>query len=166
MALVCVLALSLAACAARPTPYQPSDGGFGYSQTQIDSQTWRVEFAGNADTSREVVENYLLYRAAEIMLFGGYERFILLEKEVERTRDYSGAGPYPYDAGFGAWHHHPHASHAFYHYHGPYNVVAYDRYKAIATVRTYKDAAQPAGLRVYSAHEVVAQLGPNVILPD
>ncbi len=163
-AVVCALALAavLSACAARPTPYQPRDGGFGYSQTQIDSKTWRVEFAGNLDTSRETVENYLLYRAAEIMLFGGHDDFVVLEREVERIRDYREVGPYPYHAG--AWHRHRH--HGFHHLYGRSRVFAYDSYRAIATVRVYAGGAPPAGLRVYAAREVIAQLGPSVRLPE
>ena len=159
------LALALSACAAQPTPYKPNDGSFGYSETQIDAQTWRVEFAGNADTTRETVENYLLYRAAEVMLFGGYERFIVLEKEVERTRDIREYGPYPPHVGIGAARHHR-ARHFGLHYgYAPYHSYALERYRAVATIRTFTDASAPAGLQVYAAREVVAQLGPRIVLP-
>ncbi len=67
-----VFALGLAGCAVAPTPYQPDSDGTGYAQQQLDARTWRVQFAGNARTPRRTVENYLLYRSAEIMLFGGY----------------------------------------------------------------------------------------------
>ncbi len=61
-------ALGLAGCAVAPTPYQPDSEG-----------------AGNARTPRRTVENYLLYRSAEIMLFGGYDKFVFLDKDVERN---------------------------------------------------------------------------------
>ena len=167
----CGLGLLLSACAAQPTPYQPRDGAYGYSQTQIDGQTWRVEFAGNTDTPRETVENYLLYRAAEIMLFGDHERFVVLEKEVERTRDYRGDPyPYPYNAGWGLgawdrnWHRH-HGYGLYYGYGAPYTFVL-DSYKAIAVIRIYDGGPPPAGLQVYAAREVIAQLGPTVVLPQ
>lgn len=162
----CVLAVLLSACAARPTPYQPRDGAFGYAQTQLDGRTWRVEFAGNTDTPRETVENYLLYRAAEVMLFGGHDRFIILEKEVERTRDYRHAGPYPYRAGwgFGAPHRARHRHRGRYRGYGAPHTFVLDSYKAIATIRTYNGGPPAAGLQVYGAREVIAQLGQSVIL--
>lgn len=157
--------MALGACAAQPTPYQPRDGSFGYSETQLDGQTWRVEFAGNADTPRETVENYLLYRAAEVMLFGGYDRFIILEKEVERTRDIRDYGPYPYHVGVGASRYRR-ARHLGFHYgYSPYHTYTLERYRAVATIRTFTDASAPAGMQVYAAREVVAQLGPRIVLP-
>jgi hypothetical protein len=63
-------------------PYQPKADRTGYSQQQLDAQTWRVQFSGNINTPRETVENYLLYRSAEIMLFGGYDKFVMLEKHL------------------------------------------------------------------------------------
>jgi hypothetical protein len=38
----------------------------GYSDQQIESNRFRVSFAGNSLTARETVERYLLYRAAEL----------------------------------------------------------------------------------------------------
>ena len=38
------------------TDTQPKTDGTGYSQQQLDSRTWRVQFAGNKNTSRETVE--------------------------------------------------------------------------------------------------------------
>ncbi len=106
------LVLVLIGCAGNPTPYQPKADRTGYSQQQLDAQTWRVQFAGNINTPRETVENYLLYRSAEIMLFGGYDRFVMLEKDIERIVNYRGTGYYPY-FGYGLHHGHHHG-----HYHG------------------------------------------------
>src|SRR5918996_1786794 len=92
--MVVAVALGLSACAVQPTPYQPLNDAGGYTEQQIDDATWRVRFTGNADTPRETVENYLLYRAAEITLAGGYDKFAVLNQEVERTvryRAYGGA---------------------------------------------------------------------------
>ena len=60
--LVVALCLLLAACAAKPTPYQAAQGGFGYSEQQTEENRYRVSFAGNSATSRQTVEEYLLYR--------------------------------------------------------------------------------------------------------
>ena len=62
--------LVLSACATT-TPYQAASkpGGFdGFSQTLLDDNTARVTFGGNSLTDRETVENYMLYRSAELAL--------------------------------------------------------------------------------------------------
>jgi len=76
----------LAACATS-TPYQPASkpGGFdGFSQTMIENDRARVTFGGNSLTDRETVENYLLYRAAEIAVERGFEHFTLAERDTEQ----------------------------------------------------------------------------------
>ena len=148
----------LSACAAQPTPYKPRDGNFGYNQVQLDAATWRVEFAGNADTPRQTVETYLLYRCAEIMLFGGFEGFIILEKEVERVVEYRTFGRHGHHL-FGRSHR-SRRHHGFHHY----DTFSLNYYTAIATIRTYGDATTPAGLKVYRARDVIARLGPTIRL--
>lgn len=76
------LVLLLAACA-QPTPYQPADGGFGYSEQQIEDNRYRVTFAGNSVTPRETVQNYLLYRAAELTVQSGHDYFTIVNQDVE-----------------------------------------------------------------------------------
>ncbi len=76
----------LAACATT-TPYQPASqpGGFdGYSQTMLDNSTARITFGGNSLTNRETVENYMLYRAAEMALERGYDHFSLVNRDTEK----------------------------------------------------------------------------------
>ncbi len=80
-------AAMLAACATT-TPYQPASkpGGFdGYSQTMLDNSTARVTFGGNSLTNRETVENYLLYRAAEMAVERGHEYFSLVNQDTEKN---------------------------------------------------------------------------------
>lgn len=76
----------LAACAST-TPYKPASqpGGFdGYSQTMLDNSTARITFGGNSLTNRETVENYMLYRAAEMALERGHEHFSLVNRDTEK----------------------------------------------------------------------------------
>lgn len=79
----------LAACATT-TPYQAASkpGGFdGYTQTMIENDRARVTFGGNSLTDRETVENYLLYRAAEMAIERGFDYFTLAERDTEeKTR--------------------------------------------------------------------------------
>lgn len=89
-----ILALSvsaavLAACATA-TPYQPASapGAFdGFSQTMIENDRARVTFGGNSLTDRETVENYLLYRSAELAVERGFDHFTLQQRDTEeKTR--------------------------------------------------------------------------------
>lgn len=86
--LLAASAAMLAACATS-TPYQPASkpGGFdGFSQTMIENDRARVTFGGNSLTERETVENYLLYRAAEIAVERGFDHFTLAERETEQNK--------------------------------------------------------------------------------
>ncbi len=80
-----VLVLGLAACAEPATLYRPLIDGFGYAEHRLDEDTWRVGFAGNGGTPREAVEIYALYRAAEVTLAQGRDRFAVLDTAVETT---------------------------------------------------------------------------------
>jgi len=160
------LSLGLAACAAQPTPYQPRLEGAGYAEQQLDSRTWRVEFAGNTVTPRETVDNYLLYRAAEIMLFGGFSKFVILEKEIERNVAYQGYGAYQPQIGFGVLHHR-HFGYGYYGASGPDRYYPRVNYTGYATIRTYDEGrGVPSDAVVYDAQELVQQLGPTIRLPQ
>ncbi len=69
--------LALAACA-RPTPYQAaaSEGAPGYSEKMIGEDQYRIGFEGNGLTTREMVDRYLLHRAAELTRENGFDYFI------------------------------------------------------------------------------------------
>ena len=94
-------ALLLMACATA-TPYQAASepGGFdGFSQQLIEDDRARVTFGGNSLTKRDTVENYLLYRAAEMAVERGYDNFTLQERDLEsnkRVRVSPGLGYDPY----------------------------------------------------------------------
>ena len=86
MALAATSALILAACAS-VTPYQPASkpGGFdGYSQTMLENDRARVTFGGNSLTDRQTVENYLLYRTAQVAVERGFDHFTLQERDTEQ----------------------------------------------------------------------------------
>ena len=88
----------LGACATE-TPYQPSDGGYGYREQQIEDNRYRVTFAGNPSTPRETVQNYLLYRAAELTVQKGFDYFTMVDQDVERSTRYYSSG-YVNDFGY------------------------------------------------------------------
>src|SRR5947208_3545822 len=105
-----VLAMGLAACETA-TPYQPNIRGSatsgGYSETRIEPNRWRVNFAGNSMTSRETVEGYLLYRAAELTLQNGGDWFEIVDRDTTRNqRTYVEPDPLYnpwYGSRFGYW---------------------------------------------------------------
>ncbi|MEE8535539.1 MAG: hypothetical protein V3S45_05790 [Kiloniellales bacterium] len=165
--------VALAACAAEPTPYQPRTDGTGYAEQQLDAQTWRVLFTGNAGTSRETVEDYLLYRSAEIMRAGGYETFVMLEKDVERTVDIYDIGYGPYDNGRFWPHrgpHDPYDAPTWWHRYGPRRYASLTSYTAYATIRALPSSAvevpPPGGAPVYDARELIRHLGPTIKPPQ
>jgi hypothetical protein len=78
-------ATTLAACSSGPTPYQPAAGyDRGYSEQKIESDRYRISFKGNSMTERDTVENYLLFRAAELTLQSGYDSFTIVERDTDK----------------------------------------------------------------------------------
>ena len=168
-------ALTLSACATA-TPYQPATkatSGYGYSEQRIENERWRVTFAGNSVTTRQTVESYMLYRAAQLTVDNGYDWFETVERHTEGATEVVGGGPYdpwvgPYGPywrpywrsygrrGWGPW--------------GPgwgadWDVSTITRYEASTEIVMHhgpKPADNPRGL---DARQVLANLGPHVALP-
>jgi len=104
-----VLSAGLAACAT-PTPYQPFVKGQttsgGFSEVRLEPNRFRVTFAGNSLTTRETVEGYLLYRAAELTVQNGYDWFSVVDRNTDRkTRTYVEPDPFyrPWYGAYGFW---------------------------------------------------------------
>ncbi len=95
-------ALAMAGCAT-PTPYQPDVRGNaqsgGFRDVQIEPGRWRVTFSGNTMTSRQTVESYLLYRAAELTVDRGYDWFATTDRRTDKSTRYE-VDPF-YETGFG-----------------------------------------------------------------
>ncbi len=184
-AAIAALGAGLAACVT-PTPYQAAQpghatGNFGYSSYKIDGSHWRVSFAGNSLTSRETVEKYLLYRAAELTVEQGYDWFQTSERHTDRkTSYYSDPDPFyssPFWSSYG-WGWRP----AWRYYGGGFgwrswdpwfgdpfwsrsvNVEEVNRFEAASEIVMGKGDA-PSGQRVFNAREVVANLGPGIVRP-
>lgn len=102
-------ALGLAACGTYgPTPYQPAAGSQqGYADTMIESNRFRVSFKGNSLTNRETVENYLLYRAAELTLQQGYDHFTIANRDTDQNRKLRSSGPSYYGSRLDYLYFHP-----------------------------------------------------------
>lgn len=160
--------LVLSACATS-TPYQAApNGGYGYTQTPIEEGRERIIFRGNSLTERETVEDYLLFRAAELTLERGFDHFFVSERDVDSERRLQSIGP-PIHPGF-----YPH-----YAYFTPrwgwrsafdrdWNDVALrevTRYEASAEIvfgRGPKPADDP---QAFDARSVISAIGPRVVRP-
>jgi hypothetical protein len=89
---VAFVLLGLLACATSPTPYQAASNGFGYREQQLESNRYRVTFAGNSATSLDTVQDYALYRAAELTVASGHDYFRVVNRSTD-TRSSGAGGP-------------------------------------------------------------------------
>ena len=176
-------ASGLAACATA-TPYQPNVRGQsvsgGYTDQRITENRFKVNFNGNSLTSRDTVERYLLFRAAELTLDQGYDGFVLADREVNRdSRTYydpPAGGRFGY--GYGYWR-------PSWRYFGPrYGWRAWDpfysnrfwaddmdmrtvtRFEANAEIVMYRGASSAPAEQTFNAREVIANLGPGIVRPE
>lgn len=194
--LAAALTAGLAACATA-TPYQPALRGAsvqgGFSEIRLEDDRWRVNFAGNSLTSRERVETYLLYRAAELTLEQGFETFRTVDRDTERQSRvyvdsfgprYGGGFGYGYGGGFGGGLGYGYGWRPHWRYYGggfgwrtwdPFyggaffgdriDVRQVDRYEASAEIVLGRgpDGDDP---KVFNAREVVQNLRPSIEYPQ
>ncbi len=181
IAVALLLAAGLTACAT-PTPYQPNVPGQaqsgGYSDVKIEANRYRVTFSGNSLTSRETVEGYLLFRAAELTIQEGYDWFTIEDRNTDRkTQTYADPLYSPwYGAGYGYWR----PSWRYYgrgfgwrswDYGSPFwgdnvDIRTVDKYEASAEIVMYKGAKPANDAKAFDARAVVQNLGPRIKYPD
>ena len=180
--------LMVAGCATETT-YRPATGqGFnrtGYSDRRIEPDRYLVSFAGNSVTSRDTVERYLLFRAAELTLQNGYDYFVMANRDTDlQSRTYStpgvgggwgygGFGGYwgpswrYYGRGFGWRSWDPWFGGGFGG--GPwgndFDIRTIDRYEATAEIVMRKGPIPRDNIRAFDARKVVDSIGPSVVLP-
>lgn len=84
VAAILTTAALLAACAAAgPAAYGPSeDGRFGYDETRIEADRYRIVYRGSGGMPPEMVEDYALRRAAELALANGYDWFRVVGRDL------------------------------------------------------------------------------------
>lgn len=88
LVVIALLTGMLAACGG-PAAYKPIENGVGYGDQKLEANRYRVWFAGNSRTPRETVEDFVLYRAAEITLEQGYDYFVLSDRTTDGERQAS-----------------------------------------------------------------------------
>jgi hypothetical protein len=167
------------------TPYQPQVAGQrvagGYSEERLAEDRYRVNFAGNSLTSRDRVEGYLLYRAAELTVQAGYDWFLIIDRLTARESEtYVDPDPFYdpwYGRGYGYWR--PHWRYwrggAWEVWHPEYggrfwgdsvDIRTVERFEAHAEI-VFRRGAVPAGEeRAFDARRVMADLGPTLERPE
>lgn len=149
--------LLLAGCAGI-TPYQPMKNGQGYSEQRIESNRYRINFAGNSSTPRDTVENYLLFRSAELTLQQGYDYFVMSGTDTEAQTRYQqtvsafgGYGWYSHYPGFDV---------------GVSNAYPITEYQAQAYITMYKGKRPDDAASAFDARQVRENLGPLIRYPE
>ena len=160
-----LLTLLLASCTApQPSLYQPLAGRDGYAEESLGKGLYRVTFQGNGATSKERVQNYCLYRAAELTLQMGGDRFAVHDKQTDQltqvTRDYYDSWGYPY---YGPYHRRYYRP-----YPGPSSQSERTTFRAMLTIEPFSGSVAPGGsaFQVYDADKVVEQFAPQIQRPD
>ena len=185
-AAVAALGVGLTACDTA-TPYQPAppgptraSTGYGYRDYRVDAAHWRVTFAGNSLTSRETVEKYLLYRAAELTVQQGADWFQTTDRHTDKNTSYYGASDPFYASPF--WSTYGWGWRPYWGYGGSWGWRTWDPWRGgpfwtndidIQQVNRFEASAEivighgpaPEGQRVFNAHEVVQNLGPSIVRP-
>lgn len=164
--------LALAACATS-TPYAPAaeGNGYGFSEQRIESNRYRIMFRGNSSTTRETVETFLLFRAAELTVINGFDHFIVIENDTEVRSNYSTTTTSP--AFFGRYGGFGYGPYAFpYYAYGwgwgfPQDSFTREitRYSAVAFVTMHKGDKPQDNPQAFDAREVVENLRPAVLGP-
>lgn len=178
------LSAGLASCAT-PTPYQPNLKGQsasgGYSEIRVEPNRFRVNFAGNSLTTRETVEGYLLFRAAELTVQNGYDWFAVVDRDTDKqSRTYVEPDPFyrPWYGSYGFWR-------PSWRYYGrgygwrgwdpfwgdPFwadrvDVRTIERYEASAEIVMQKGPKPEADPKAFDARAVIDNLRPRVQYPQ
>ena len=178
--------LLVSAGCATSTPYQPfsdrADAYGGYTDERLESGHYRVTFAGNMLTTRQRVEDYLLFRAAELTTQEGYDWFVVIDKEMDheierqvRTEPHS---PIWYGSANGDWR--PYWRYQdigtgwreWDPYHGDrfwtedVDVATVERFEATAEIRLGRGAIPAGEESAIMARSVIAEIGPRVEYPQ
>lgn len=175
-------AIALAGCETA-TPYQPlthnAEASGGYTDLQIEPNRWRVTFSGNDLTSRETVERYLLFRAAQLTVDQGFDWFTTTERNTNRRTEYYGDtfGPWGgywdpewgfyrrgFGWGYGYWGG-PRGWGGFGPGWGPgFDVTEAQRFQASAEI-VMGHGPKPADPRAFDARAVISHLQGTIIYP-
>ncbi|MBI5044288.1 MAG: hypothetical protein HZC10_10775 [Nitrospirae bacterium] len=134
--------LFIASCA---TVYQPKRFTGGYSDVQLDKNTVQVTFQGNAYTSKETVNTYLLYRCAETTIKHGFDYFVIIDRGVDVKH---GVITTPGSYGYGIY--------------TPGQAIPYQKYSDTAIIKMFKGEKSDDIPNAYNAKELMNYLEPHI----
>ena len=160
-----IAAASLLAACVTATPYRAAEHehDYGYQQQKIEQDRYRLSFAGNSSTSRQTVENYLLYRAAELTLEQGKDYFIVIKSDTEKNTEQHSTVVGAPSFHFGYGHHRGYGHH--HSYGVGFNIINtnYSDYQAFGVI-LLKAGKKPADNHdAYDARQVLENLGAAVV---
>lgn len=159
-----IAATALLTACVTATPYRAAEHerDYGYQEQRIEQDRYRISFAGNSETSRQTVENYLLYRAAELTLEQGKDYFVVVSSDTEKnTEKFSTVtSSSAFSTGFG--------QHRGYSRHGVglgFNVLStsYNDYQAFGVVVLKSGQKSADDNHAYEARQVLENLGVSIV---
>jgi hypothetical protein len=145
----------LVSCAAEPRYYGPKQPGESVGYTD----------SGNSATARDMVENFLLMRAAEVTLQSGYSHFLFDARDTKAKTTYlSDFTGWPGWGGGWYWHSWPDAFGG-----PPFDAQAESRpitkFEAYAEIVMLTPVEAAKETRAIDARQIIARLGPLVAPP-
>jgi hypothetical protein len=168
-AIIVLLTLVFTGCQS-PTPYKSAaktDSNFGYKSKKIKKDIYRVSFKGNKDTKRETVEQYMLFRAAEVAKNNKAPYFQIVSRDTDKIVDYDTvytnmAFTRPYTTGMAGYNNYryPYYSYGYgWSYNQGTTVVADDLYSTVAYIKLKDKASKNE--KVFTTKEVISRLEKN-----
>ncbi|MCL6684479.1 hypothetical protein LZ536_11300 [Sphingomonas sp. SE158] len=170
-----------------PTPYQPYEPELtagihgGYSEQRLAENRFLVRFHGNELTTRDRVEGYMLYRAAELTVQSGYDWFAIVDRQTEHeVQTYVHPDPFyrPWYGGqYGYWrpywrYYRPgYGWNDWYPWRGdPFwasqiDVTTVESFEAVAEIVVGKGPMSTSEGHPFNARQVMSDLGPSIVLP-
>lgn len=73
--------LIMTGCASQPDYKQAKKGGFGYTESKLSETQYRVHFKARGSDKGKAMD-YAMLRAAELTLLGGYDWFVVTDRET------------------------------------------------------------------------------------
>lgn len=156
------LVLALAACTTpTPTLYQAQTGKFGYTTEELKNGDWQVQFTANQLTPRDTIEDYALYRAAELTKQRGFDKFAVMDRNydthIERTYAYTTRPP-----GFYSEDQRLMGTTTYFDPFESTRMVTSEWRTAKLVIRPFRGAVPAGAHRVYSAADEIARIGPTL----
>ncbi|HOX60139.1 MAG TPA: hypothetical protein PLC99_24960 [Verrucomicrobiota bacterium] len=136
MNLLVGLGLFLSAFSGCVTTYQAHAYTGGYKDVPIDGNTSQVSFYGNANTDRETIELYHLYRCAELTVSLGGDFFLMQDQGADRNFQIRTYGTI---------------------------VSGETRYSKTARIKMFKGPMPKNDPNAYDAHAILKNLGQRIM---